>query len=137
MKGQRTEDSESTSEAALFTSLTLKTHKHSSLFAYCPARNVLHNNLVHVYLDTNRLLGCCVCHLLEGLQVLQGLLGCQSQAGLHAGGEPADTSLQVWIKQRGAQQEQHLLLQQDRLQETQRVETHLPVSICHKYRDHR
>ncbi|TNN42944.1 hypothetical protein EYF80_046865 [Liparis tanakae] len=68
--------------------------------------------------------------LLQAQQVLQALLGGPPQARLPAGGEPDDLSLQVWIQQRRAQQEQHLLLQQHRLQEAQRVETHLPVCIC-------
>ena len=72
----------------------------------------------------------CVWYLLEGVQILQGLLGGLSQARHGAGREVADSGLEVRVEQRGAQQEQRLLLQQHRLQEAQRVETHLPVSIC-------
>uniref|UniRef100_A0A3Q4HFV3 Alpha-crystallin A chain n=1 Tax=Neolamprologus brichardi TaxID=32507 RepID=A0A3Q4HFV3_NEOBR len=49
-------------------------------------------------------------YLLEGLKVLQGLQSSQSQAWLHAGSEPADASTEVWIQERGAQQEQHVVL---------------------------
>lgn len=73
-------------------------------------------------------------YLMEGLQVLQGLLGSQSQRGLQTGGQLADTSQEAGIQQRGAQQGRHLLLQQHRLEETQWVETDLPVSICQNKR---
>lgn len=66
---------------------------------------------------------------LQGLQVLQGLPGRGSEGGLWAGRVPADTSLEVPCQQRGAQEQHHILVQQQRLQETEAVEANLPVSI--------
>ncbi|KAG7236088.1 hypothetical protein INR49_001369 [Caranx melampygus] len=65
-----------------------------------------------------------------GVRILQGLLGGQPQAWVGTGGEVADAGFEVRVQQKGAQQVQHLLIQQQGLEETQRVEMHLPVSIC-------
>lgn len=69
---------------------------------------------------------------MEGLQVLQGLPGRGSEAGLGAGCVPANMSLEVWVQQRWAQEEHNVLVQQHWLQETKAVVAHLPVSIWGK-----
>lgn len=74
-------------------------------------------------------------YLLESLEVLQGLLGSQSQAGMRPRSELADAILEAWVQQRAAQQKLHLLLRHHRLQEAQGVEAHLPVSVSKKKKE--